>query len=631
MSNNQYSPNYPASSYHHPAWSYPPPYVNTNPYPIYESLLEKPIPQTTYLPPAHPKLSFVRNWFASSADLRPLPNSNEVRWGIHWYTPTTMALLFILGVASAVSHHVYYSQLDQTTAGNADQQQWVIQIGAGLAFLSGAALASVIGISRTQWVWVTLRRRFITLAGIDALFGVTSDPLYFKNLDMLRRAKLATLMAVIMWIIPFTAILTPGAISVQTITKTYTVSCSVRTLRFDFDTNSTAERLCCTNDNLTTTDVGFYSEEEVSGIPVFTERVLRLAAYSGVIQPPGNNGLDSTGAIPQIKPIHDTTVAQDCGRNCTYTVKFLAPSIKCSEETSWSSPDLAWASPQAFMRKTSYRAGTPVGPSILWVGYIPGGETDPRIILCHRSVARYTVRLDLQDHHFLEPIIQDVETLYVVADSPPQYPDLLYMPNQSVFFILWDVLQGNLTEGSFRASDVTLTPLFSDVYDIRPDLGPEIELMSQKMVVSLLSIDSPGTNKTRPLMRYSALEQNLCATTKSVAVYTYTTHRLLIVYTSTVTIAILMSFVGLVALGRNGVASNMSVSAILRTTRNPTLDHLMGGCLGGNPMPKELEKLRLKFGEVRTGGEKEDGERVGHVALGIEGEVFSIRRGGRYS
>lgn len=547
-----------------------------------------------------------------------------------------MVALFILGAGCAVSHHTYYSQLDGSIAGGADQQQWVIQIGAGLAFLSSAALASVIGISRTQWVWVTLRRRFITLAGVDALFGVTSDPLYFMNHDMLRRAKLATLMAVIMWIFPFTAILTPGTISVQTIIKTDTAPCSVRTILFDFDpdSNSTAERLCCTNDTLTTTtSIAFYTENEELAIPVFTDRVLRLAAFYGTIRPPSNTGLDIRGAVPRMRPAHDTTIAQDCGRNCTYTVKFLAPGIKCFEETSWSSPNLTWHSPQEFMRDSAYRAALAQDPNVLWVGYIPGGETDPRILLCHRSVARYTVRMDLQDHQFLEPIIQDVETVHMVADLEPLYPDLQYIPNQAVFFILFDVLKGNLTEYSFRASDVALTPLFSDIYDIPSDLGSGIELMSQKMVVSLLSIDSPGTNKTQPLMVYSALERNLCTTTKSVPVYTYKIRRLLIVYTFTATIALLMSFVGFVALGWNGVASNVSVSAILRTTRNPTLDHLMGGgCLGGNPMPKELEKLRLKFGEIKTGGEKEeDGEHVGHVALGIEGEVSPIRRGGRYS
>lgn len=547
-----------------------------------------------------------------------------------------MVALFILGVGCAISHHTYYSQLDGSIAGGADQQQWVIQIGAGLAFLSSAALVSVIGISRTQWVWVTLRRRFITLAGVDALFGVTSDPLYFLNQDMLHRAKLATLMAVIMWIFPFTAILTPGTISVQTIVKTDTVPCSVRTILFDFDpnSNSTAERLCCTDDslNLTTTSPAFYTANKELAVPVFIDRILRLAAYSGTTRSPSNSGL-VRGAVPRMRPTHDTTVSHDCGRNCTYTVKFQAPGIKCFEETSWSSPNLTWSSPQAFMRRSSYRAALAHDPNVLWVGYIPGGETDQRVLLCHRSVARYTVRLDLQDHRFLEPIIQDVETLYLVADLEPLYPDLQYIPNHAVFFVLFDVLSGNLTENTFRASDVALTPLFSDIYDIPSDLGSGIELMSQKMVVSLLSIDSPGTTETQPLLVYSALEPNLCTTTNSVAVYTYKIKRLLIVYISTATISLLMSILGFVALGWNGVASNTSVSAILRTTRNPTLDRLMeGGCLGGNPMPKELERLRLKFGEVKTGGEKEaDGEHIGHVTLGIEGEVSPIRRGGRYS
>lgn len=156
------------------------------------------------------------------------------------------------------------------------------------------------------------------------------------------------------------------------------------------------------------------------------------------------------------------------------------------------------------------------------------------------------------------------------------------------------------------------------------------------MVVSLLSLDARGNNNTRLLLDVAALQTTYCTTTDHINVYHYETQRLLYAYASSVGTALFMSLFGFAALARNGVSSSMSVSTILRTTRNQTLDRVLGGtCLGADPIPKELRELRLKFGEVRTGdGPVPDAVPVGgvgHVALGIEGEVFPIRKGARYT
>lgn len=197
-----------------------------------------------------------------------------------------------------------------------------------------------------------------------------------------------------------------------------------------------------------------------------------------------------------------------------------------------------------------------------------------------------------------------------------------------------DILVGRLTPNELRTSDVTLTTLFESATVIPPELGSSIEKMVQKMVVSLLAMDGSGVRGSTggPLLLEAAVEKSQCTTTKKLAVYQYTTLRLVVVYAVSVVIALLVAVVGFVALGRNGVSSSMSVSTILRTTRNPTLDRLVGGgCLGGDPIPKDLEKLRLKFGELRAGREEVGESRAGRVAMGIEGEVVSIRRGGLYS
>lgn len=291
--------------------------------------------------------------------------------------------------------------------------------------------------------------------------------------------------------------------------------------------------------------------------------------------------------------------------------------------------------PLNYMYGTFYRSDVIID-GVLWVGfYRDENSVSPIVLVCRRTVSHYTVRLQVLNYQFREPIIEAVESLGPIPDIQPLYPDTRYLPNQSVFHILSKSLVGNLsTHSPFTGSNIALTPLLEELNMSSTELGPGIEKMAQKMVVSLLSIDTRGSDVFHPLFQFAALEASQCTTTKSGAVYNYEMQRLVGVYGASATMALMMAVVGFVALMRNGVCSSMTVSALLRTTRNPTLDRLLvGTCLGAVPPPMELGELRLKFGEVRTGDgfTKEVGVGgIGHVALGVEGEVFPIRNGARY-
>lgn len=189
------------------------------------------------------KSRFLRTWLATSADLRPTLDSDAVKWGIHWYTPVSIVLLLLLGIMGATAHHGFYRQLHGKIVGDEDQQRRVIWIGTSMGFLAKMSFTAVLAISRTQWVWATLRKKSMALGGIDALFGVSLDPTFFANVNMLRHAKFATVMAIIMWMFPLTVLLSPGAVSVHTIPQTSTVPYTVRSIQFQFDPNPTASLL----------------------------------------------------------------------------------------------------------------------------------------------------------------------------------------------------------------------------------------------------------------------------------------------------------------------------------------------------------------------------------------------------
>jgi len=50
-----------------------------------------------------------------------------------------------------------------------------------------------------QRVWYTLRAKDITLKGIDNLFALTDNPTRFYSKDVLVRAKVAMVMALVTW------------------------------------------------------------------------------------------------------------------------------------------------------------------------------------------------------------------------------------------------------------------------------------------------------------------------------------------------------------------------------------------------------------------------------------------------
>ncbi|KAL0634664.1 hypothetical protein Q9L58_006390 [Maublancomyces gigas] len=583
------------------------------------------------------KLSFRRKWFARSGDLR---NSKEAQWGIHWYTPVSIIALMTLGIASAVAHHLFYSRINGTGAGSERRQQFMTLVGTSLAFLCKASLGAVIGISRMQCIWVTLRTDYITLRGIDALFGVTSDLFYFKNWDMVRKARLATTMAAIMWIFPFTAVFTPGAIVVATIPLIHNVPCDVRTLVFEFTPKPTAERLCCDKLGANVTFVGLAKYEEtthtIERASVVT-RVMRLAAFSGNISHPSNL-IHGTGTPAHLMSLDQQSerLSFACGRNCTYTLKFVAPAISCTPITSWKTT--IWNSSEEYMQDTRYLAKPDESSELLWVGYIPevlesGEMRDPIVQKCQSSIAYYTVRMDILDYNYLEPTIEAVDHVLLTPTSIPEFPATEYLPNTALLGVVRSLLEGNLTAGYHRNSDVTLTHLFSHPDDIPVDLGVRIEQMAQKMMVSILSFDSEGT-VVSPLLKYAARETNTCRTTNYLVAFQYQAWRLLVVYGAAISTALCMAVLGFVALAKNGVACTGSVSVFLRASRNPTLDEKMGSCLGGGPMSKDLRDLELKFGELASGRGRDDG--VGgvrrHIAMGTRSdEVTKIVRSVTYT
>lgn len=605
---------------------YKDPSRHQHPNPAAEQLIESRSPAA--------KNGFFRTWFATSADLRPTPHSDAVKWGIHWYTPVTLVLLFLLGIGSAMGHHFLFNFLHDSPAGDTGRQQWVSWIGSSFGFLTKVGFTSVLGISRTQWIWVTLRKKSLTLGGIDALFGVSSDPTLFVNMNMLRNAKFATFMAAMMWTFPLTAILSQGSMSVIIVPETSILNCTVPTLVFSFDQNSTAIPLLNSGagEPIQEHSMGMWDVAVPPAGPglvwsAIVGRVFTWSSYSGTIKrapnlSPANNDNSS-----------DITLSQICGDNCTYTVQFLGPALTCTNVSSWLDEDFQRNDPLDFMRGAEYRGEITEVNRMLLVGV---NKTTLSIVQCQKSIVQYTVQQVIQDRLFDQPRILSVQqTQYTVPQTVPVYPDSTYLANEVLLENLYKTLSGEVVRNVPTTSQVTQTTFYDDAEKYPSDLGLLVEEMTHKMVVSLISFNYTTSDNFRGVLDVAALENTTCSITNGRTIYHYSPQTLVPVYSISAAAALWMALVGFVALARNGVASNRSVSAIIRTTRNPTLDdHIGGSCLGGDPMPKELQNLELQFGALRAGAVstgRDTGKKISSFALGVKGEIDVIKRGGVYS
>lgn len=585
----------------------------------------------------------------SSLGVRHNPNQPGVAWGVHWYTPVSIVALLVLGVGGAIGHHLYYSTLHEQLAGTASEQQWVTRIGTALAFLIKAAFATAVMISRQQRVWVSLREKFLSLYAIDALFGVTDDFFQFFNGEMVARAKTATLMAVVRWTIPIAAIFTPGTISVISTVQLKNSSCTVPTLKFPYDSTSASHHV-----GPNSTVLGEEWRVIYRSPSALAKKIFTLSAYSG----------DIAAGAPDAE---GTTLQQDCGAKCTYTISFEGPALQCIEEIPWNSSRVPWLQNISFLPTndgvgykyvmatlgtefTSMRGNYSLRDAktndVLWVGHrikilddtslAPEKRYEPHVYSCQNSVGRYGISVQVRDNRLVSTV-DSVDILYPLPHDPPFVDNTEnYTANWAVMDVLSDILDGDATvdasgpSGSYSQllttdTSVGSTPLTTLVNNTElrtvPRLGAAIENMTHSMVASLLADRS---------LLYAAATNATCLSTRTHNVYHYNARTLIAVYSITVAIALLMATLGGVALAQNGVAHDTSFSTMVATTRNQRLDQLFSGaCLGRTPLKKDLGNTKLMFGEQERGARPEAGQ-PDHVAFGLKGEVRRLRKGGRY-
>ncbi|KAK3983988.1 hypothetical protein QBC44DRAFT_337779 [Cladorrhinum sp. PSN332] len=298
----------------------------------YERLQEDQFPpqptaqtDTGYFSPANPKQTPGYVHVGPAAPEIKTRKGGGSKFKRFWKSQWAMMLCFLFGAACAAGHHVFYFTLNGKPATN----QLVMQrYGTLLAFGAKAGLSAAVIIAYRQRVWVTARKRLMSVAALDSLFSLTGSLAGFFSWEMIKASKIASLLGLFVWIAPLTVVLTANTLQVEPDLVVRQDKCpGVRSLNFTFEE---------TDEWRNPTKVGNYFEVPIpfwnttrrtgdgdgddwfdyyTGPGSVLEQTLTIGAFMGETIMRKNAQLETC----------------DIGWNCSFELKFVAPAYKCTE------------------------------------------------------------------------------------------------------------------------------------------------------------------------------------------------------------------------------------------------------------------------------------------------------------
>jgi hypothetical protein len=209
---------------------------------------------------------------------------------------------FASGVAAALTHHFVYRHFDGEKVTVYNQRNLHI-VGQVLARLVTLCLTLGAAFSYRQYVWFQVRRKFFPISALDNLFAVDrSITVLFSGGKTWVYATVAMLLASFMWAIQIPSFITPGTLT--TVLSTNSQNATI---------NAPYPKICLfdgrsTNDQIDTDCYTVYSTDTDTISPGFYRTVI---------------GTEISSEIPQI-------TSPCLHQNCTYTLQYNAPTLRCS-------------------------------------------------------------------------------------------------------------------------------------------------------------------------------------------------------------------------------------------------------------------------------------------------------------
>lgn len=125
-----------------------------------------------------------------------------------------MTSLYTFAILAAATQHFFYTALNGREIDTFFLSQVsVSRVTTALIFLFKMCIVAAVGIAYTHAFWNRVRGSAIAVKGLDSMLGVLKNPFQFLNSDILFRAKVLFIVAIVSWTLPLAAIFVPGALT----------------------------------------------------------------------------------------------------------------------------------------------------------------------------------------------------------------------------------------------------------------------------------------------------------------------------------------------------------------------------------------------------------------------------------
>ena len=120
-----------------------------------------------------------------------------------WFLDATLAFMilsFILGIISAIGHHIFNLHWDGVDVATASwSQTWTNRAGTAFAFLTKMFFVFATGVAFVQQFWVTITHRPLSVRKVDAIFDVLNNGLAFLDLGLWLKLPFLAVIAIVAW------------------------------------------------------------------------------------------------------------------------------------------------------------------------------------------------------------------------------------------------------------------------------------------------------------------------------------------------------------------------------------------------------------------------------------------------
>ncbi|KAF7356657.1 Catalase domain-containing protein [Mycena venus] len=524
-----------------------------------------------------------------------------------WVPALTIIGSLLAGLLFAVGHHLYYSALDgkavDTTTALAGlkvyDQKWSSHVGTALAFLTKFFFSLCIGAAYVETLWKTARRPLgLSIAGLDASFGLLNNPMNFLSTDLLFSAQFLIILAAISWLIPLVSVFTPGALTVASVFVNGTIPCAIPALN-----------LASVN---AAVNLGSYNtdhDDSAGGLSSPSQALQRIATTAL---------LDGTYSAP-ISPCAPGASV------CTYSTSYVAPYFKCSDPVYGaylSNPSFKPTGGVTLFNAT-YLPSTSAGDQMLVAWSLdnsdpafdgaPGGYT----VTCSTMNATYSVDVQHTSGTASGTHTVDVSSIVLngVLNSDPstlrfqtsplsnsENPDITrsQVLSGAVMLALEAMLVGTIERSDSSQKDLGIFMTVNKTmaamsnlgrvdesarnFTAAPDMPGLITSLLQNVTIGLMSnnISDSATSAT-------------CVQSGTQNIYVYHPTTLWPPYAAAVVCAGFAALIGLSAVWSNQTKTDTSFTTMIQVTRNSALD----------AVPEEdPSRVRLRYGLITDGGEQ---------------------------